>query len=145
MEEKFIKIFKNEQCSGSVTYQTQLQPLGVGHSRPILIQHLSNKLKRSGLVSPRSNNPGLQGNLLPRRALGAPWLRWLMDPEQVGGWPQMPDVCQENRAWGTQVLTNHTLNLATLEAKDLHCHFLFDFLEGKGKTLRSFYLSGIPG
>lgn len=51
----------------------------------------------------------------------------------------MPDACRENLPWGTQVLTNHTLNLATLEAKDLHCHFLFGFLEGKGKIVGSFY------
>lgn len=36
-----------------------------------------------------------------------------------------------NLALGMQVLTTHTLNPATLEARDLHCCFLLDILQVK--------------
>ena len=62
-----------------------------------------------------------------------------MDPEQEGVDPANAGCVPGEPGLGDAGSDYHTLSLATLEAKDLHCHFLFGFLEGKGKIVGSFY------
>lgn len=130
------KMFKNEQCSGSIICHLSLWGIHGTFNFSIFTTN-SNAVAWSHQTS---NNTGLAGNLLLRPP--SPMAEMAAEPEQEEVGPHKCRVAARTWLWGCRPDYPHPQNLPLCEQK-MHCHFLFDILEGNEK--RYFHWSGILG